>query len=141
MGPHALKKRKLASDIKPQVTSDERLPHLDPDSASQESGADDAGKAELDQAANTRPPSTRPKRTVDHGRVPASLGAGHGSSVFSLQVEELLAEVRPNYEKRMSSVDAALRRLKKIIERIPAREEHSVCLQPTLAVQRSPDMY
>jgi U3 small nucleolar RNA-associated protein 22 len=45
-------------------------------------------------------------------------GGSYRSSLFKLQVDELLAEVQPNYEKRLSGVNEALRRLKTLLEGI-----------------------
>ncbi|KAH0562575.1 hypothetical protein GP486_002742 [Trichoglossum hirsutum] len=56
------------------------------------------------------------------------------SSMFKLQLDELLAEVQPNYVKRMAPVENALRKLKTIIERIPDRE-------PTDAVEAEKELY
>lgn len=49
-------------------------------------------------------------------------GEAYKSSLFKLQVDEMLAEVRPNYAKRLGPVDNALRKLKTLIEAIPDRE-------------------
>ncbi|KAI9773444.1 MAG: hypothetical protein M1840_007660 [Geoglossum simile] len=49
-------------------------------------------------------------------------GEMYKSSMFKLQLDELLAEVQPNYEKRMAPIEDTLRRLKAVIEQIPDRE-------------------
>jgi U3 small nucleolar RNA-associated protein 22 len=41
------------------------------------------------------------------------------SNIFKLQIDELLAQLRPDHEKQLSRVQGALRRLKDIIEAIP----------------------
>ena len=48
-------------------------------------------------------------------------GSGdYNSNMFKLQTEEMLRRVRPSsYEKRMAKVDAALRKIKQIIENLP----------------------
>lgn len=48
------------------------------------------------------------------------------SSVFQLQIQELLAKVRPSHGSRREKVEAALRKLKRVIELIPNREPTSV---------------
>jgi hypothetical protein len=48
------------------------------------------------------------------------------SSMFKLQVDEMLLAVQPNYAKIMGSVDKALRRLKILIESIEDREPLTV---------------
>jgi U3 small nucleolar RNA-associated protein 22 len=41
------------------------------------------------------------------------------SNIFKLQIDELLAQLRPDHEKQLSRVQGALRQLKNIIEAIP----------------------
>ena len=55
------------------------------------------------------------------------VGEMYKSSMFKLQLDELLAEVQPSYVKRMVPVENALRKLKAVIERIPDREPADVC--------------
>jgi U3 small nucleolar RNA-associated protein 22 len=50
-------------------------------------------------------------------------GDAYNSSLFKLQVDEMLVEVKPNYAKRLGPVGNALRKLKTLIEAIPDREE------------------
>lgn len=50
-------------------------------------------------------------------------GDAYNSSLFKLQVEEMLVEVKPNYAKRLGPVGNALRKLKTLIEAIPDHEE------------------
>lgn len=68
--------------------------------------------------SNPRAPST------DNAALYA--GESYRSTLFKLQVDELLAEVKPNYEKRLAGVNEALRRLKSSIEEIEDREPLSV---------------
>ncbi len=49
-------------------------------------------------------------------------GESYKSSLFKLQVDEMLSEVKPDYTKRFAPVDNALRKLKTFIEAIPGRE-------------------
>ena len=48
-------------------------------------------------------------------------GESYKSSLFKLQVDEMLSEVKPDYSKRFGPVDNAMRKLKTLIETIPAR--------------------
>ncbi|MCJ1390843.1 hypothetical protein MMC18_003704 [Xylographa bjoerkii] len=50
----------------------------------------------------------------------------YNSDVFQIQLGELLAEVRPNYEKATTRVEKTLRKLKQIIENIPARDPQPI---------------
>jgi len=53
------------------------------------------------------------------------------SNVFRMETDELLAEVKVDYKKRMGSVEKALHRLKRIIDSIPAKEPAMVSRMPT----------
>ncbi|KAL1303251.1 hypothetical protein AAFC00_006665 [Neodothiora populina] len=68
-----------------------------------------------------------PKRA---GMLEASAAAYTGgtfkSNMFKLQVDEMLAQIRPRHGKRETSAEEALHKLKKAIELIPAREAQSV---------------
>ena len=58
----------------------------------------------------------------------ASWGSGtYDINIFKLKLNELLAKVRPDYQRRMAKVENSLCRLKDIIERIPNREAKPVC--------------
>jgi len=48
------------------------------------------------------------------------------SSIFKLQVDEMLSEVKPNYEQRLNGVNDALKKLKGHIESIEGRGPVSV---------------
>src|SRR5271156_719044 len=48
----------------------------------------------------------------------SSRGSGH-SAMLMLQVNELLSEVRPNYEKQIGLLQDTLQQAKKIIESLP----------------------
>jgi U3 small nucleolar RNA-associated protein 22 len=75
------------------------------------------------------PAPSKPKRAKrEHYDDDAALYAGglYKSSLFKLQVDELLREVAPNYEKRFNGVTEALHKLKGLIEGIAAREPLSV---------------
>ncbi|KAL2072272.1 hypothetical protein VTL71DRAFT_11615 [Oculimacula yallundae] len=77
----------------------------------------------------------RPKRPGDDDTA-IYAGGLYKSSLFKLQVDELLAEVQPNYEKRLNGVDDLLRKLKGLIEGIVEREAVSVA-EATKALLKS----
>ena len=52
------------------------------------------------------------------------------SNMFQLKIHQLLAQVQPDYERRMVKAENALRMLKGTIERIPDREAKPVCILP-----------
>lgn len=62
-------------------------------------------------------------------------GDAYNSSLFKLQVEEMLVEVKPNYAKRLGPIGNALRKLKTLIEGIPDREEMPVSKCTNFGIQ------
>ncbi|KAH7395742.1 pre-rRNA processing protein-like protein Utp22 [Cadophora sp. MPI-SDFR-AT-0126] len=72
------------------------------------------------------PAQSRPKRTADDDESAIYAGGLYKTSLFKLQVDELLAEAKPNYEKRLKGVDDLLRKLKGFIEDIGDRDAVSV---------------
>lgn len=76
------------------------------------------------------PTQPRPKRTADDDEAAIYAGGLYKTNLFKLQVDELLAEVQPNYEKRLKGVDDLLRKLKGLIESIGDRDAVSVSISP-----------
>lgn len=118
MAPHATKRRKLEHSSSP-----------DPGQDSLSDASQSAGEEEIPDVK----PASRPKSAIGHAphtkdADSSALYAGdlYKSSIFKMQVDEMLAEVRPDYEKRLGPVDGALRRLKTLIEEIPGREAVTV---------------
>jgi U3 small nucleolar RNA-associated protein 22 len=72
------------------------------------------------------PKPTKATRASDGGDAVLYAGGAYKSSMFKLQVDELLREVVPNYEKRFSGVTETLHKLKGLIEEIAEREALSV---------------
>ncbi|KAG4413369.1 hypothetical protein IFR04_013486 [Cadophora malorum] len=72
------------------------------------------------------PAQSRPKRTADDDEAAIYAGGLYKTNLFKLQVDELLAEVQPNYEKRLKGVDDLLRQLKGLIESIGDRDAVSI---------------
>jgi U3 small nucleolar RNA-associated protein 22 len=66
--------------------------------------------------------SSQPSHTPDADESALYAGGLYKSSMFKLQIDEMLAEVQPNYEKRLRGADEALHKLKSIIEAIEDRE-------------------
>jgi U3 small nucleolar RNA-associated protein 22 len=96
-------------------------------------GSDSEGNSPREQAVgNTseEPPAplkqTRTKRAQDDDDAALYAGGLYKSSFFKLQVDELLREVKPNYEKRFSGVKEVLHKLKGLIESIEERDALSV---------------
>ena len=80
--------------------------------------------AAADDGGNTQPPVTHEIQSGPRFHQDATgvfQGNAHNSSLFKFKVDELLAQVRPTYGKRMTRVDHALQNLKGIIENIPSR--------------------
>jgi U3 small nucleolar RNA-associated protein 22 len=90
---------------------------------------DEEDASEVDAPATKSKSAPQPKRTKDDDESAPYAGGLYKSSMFKLQVDEMLAEVRPNYGKRFSGADDALRQIKSLIEAIQDREALSVsCL-------------
>ena len=109
------------------ASSSSRIETYDVDSDASEGSLEGEDDANLEPEAARRKilPDYHPhngfKRTYNR----SSIGT-YGSSMFSLQIDELLSKVRPDYERRMVKVENALRKLKAIIERTPSREAKTV---------------
>ena len=118
--PHAAKKRKLD-----QLRDDLQLEgsEMDCDSSEESSNLGDA----LEGTANK--PGAIPRTTRQNGvkrseksrldNILLSSGGMGKSAMMTLQVNELLSEIRPDYEKQLSQLESTLHKLKEIIESIP----------------------
>lgn len=73
-------------------------------------------------------PNRRPAQAQNTDEGALYAGGMYKSSMFKLQVDEMLTEVRPYYEKRMGWVDTALHRLHSVIGAIEEREPLLVLL-------------
>ncbi|RMJ25556.1 hypothetical protein PHISP_03573 [Aspergillus sp. HF37] len=62
----------------------------------------------------------------DRSAEAAFAGGLYKSNFFKLQLDELLTESRPNYEKQASKLQGTLHKLKDVIERLPERPQKSV---------------
>ena len=121
MVPHVTKKRKLTSlsgGHHHASNAQERA-----GDSSQDSSEQDTDIVPGNGAIRGRPTTVEAKRYPS-----ASWSSGtYDSNMFKLKVHELLARVRPDYERCMLKVENSLRMLKDIIERIPDREAKPVC--------------
>ncbi|KAK7543513.1 Nrap protein [Phyllosticta citricarpa] len=78
------------------------------------------------------------KRDVDMAEMTgAYTGEVYKSNMFKLQVDELLAQVRPKHGKKEVAAEKALRHLKSIIEKIPSRDPSSVVEAERSLIKRS----
>lgn len=113
MAPQSPKRRKLDHSASPEREDGDMSGEESDDSSSEES-------------TSNAPAATqkRPRPAQSHNADDSALYSGgvYKSSMFKLQVDELLAEVQPNYEKRLGGVDQALHRLNSLIEGIQGRE-------------------
>ena len=124
MAQHAVKRRKLERDRDGRASNgttalDLRTPTPQPSS--------DTSDHEVSSQSEVEKPSPRPKSRRQSGQNSAGLVSSYNASLFDLQLNELLAEVRPDQQKRMPVIDETLRSLKTLIERISPRDECSVC--------------
>jgi len=120
MAPLYSKRRKLDHDSGDVSSAGENVSADNEDYEQSASESDD--EAPVVQLRQTQ---TRPKRAhEDNAAIYA--GGDYKSSLFKLQVDELLAGVKPNYEKRLGGLDEALHTLKELIESIKDRDGISV---------------
>ncbi|KAI9847887.1 MAG: hypothetical protein M1838_000695 [Thelocarpon superellum] len=110
MAPHATKRRKVHED------------RMDGETARSAATSDESAANEemVDELLQTRR-STAARRQSRKG---PSLDMNQ--SIFNLQINELLDDIRPDYEKRRKTLEPVLRRLKSTIEDIPPHDERTV---------------
>jgi U3 small nucleolar RNA-associated protein 22 len=108
-----IKKRKLESESQPA--------QLDGASMNDSRSAED-GKALGITAPAGLDTLNWAKKAKEQDVSAAYAGDAYKSSLFKLQVDEMLREVKLDYTKRMGPVDNALRKLKSLIEGIADRE-------------------
>lgn len=119
MAPLTTKRRKLehaSDDEAPQS----QKPELD-NGNTEDVSADEESLSKND-AIQSKPKHPPTKRRHDDQDSALYAGGLYKSSMFKLQVDELLNEVRPNYEKRAAGIKSALHQLKNAIEGIEDRE-------------------
>ncbi|KUJ10623.1 pre-rRNA processing protein-like protein Utp22 [Mollisia scopiformis] len=105
------KRRKLGHTPSAELTQEDESENVY-DAQSAEESADEVAIPQSKQAA------LRPKHSQAIDDAALYAGGSYKSSLFKLQVDELLAEVQPNYEKRLTGVNEALRKLKTFIEEV-----------------------
>ncbi|ESZ96681.1 hypothetical protein SBOR_2940 [Sclerotinia borealis F-4128] len=124
MAPLTTKRRKL------EHTSDDEAPQLQDSKVDiGDIGAGSVGKESSSQDVDAvRSTLKHPPAKRQHNDQDAALYAGglYKSSMFKLQVDELLNEVRPNYEKRAAGIKSSLHQLKNAIEGIEDRGPLSI---------------
>ena len=131
MAAHALKKRKLEHFAKDVEEIDHELLRADDSNASVEfserrQNQNGAGEEEGENrpAGNSNSRHSKKHSATDQG---SPYGwADYNTNMFKLQAEEMLMKVRPTHKKRMVKVDAALRKLKEIIEILPDQDPLTV---------------
>jgi U3 small nucleolar RNA-associated protein 22 len=106
-----------------------KLDHADSPSIAYENleeQSDFSDSSEEEATAQAKKTVTKQKRSREDADSAVYAGGLFKSSMFKLQVDEMLAEVKPNYEKRLAGVNDALRKLKSNIESIAAKNPCSV---------------
>lgn len=125
MSAHLAKRRKLASpNGNESVEEGDRNDAPGSRSSGNSNGnkeAAEAGKVPGESGRkDTR--STGSKSNLASASAELAFASGlYKSGFFKLQVDELLTELRPNYERQLSKIQGTLHRLKDIIEAIPDR--------------------
>ncbi|OBT93305.1 hypothetical protein VE01_08387 [Pseudogymnoascus verrucosus] len=108
MEPQTTKRRKLDTTAEMPQASDDSNPSVPMGAAATQNPSGTAATMKSHKTSSAAAPFT---------------GDAYNSSLFKLQVEEMLVEVKPNYAKRLGLVGNVLRKLKTLIEAIPDREE------------------
>lgn len=103
--------------------------HEDQDGSEDESGMDEdknerqlekpTMKTSRDEQTSTIIPQHRKVVSRKDGKTNLYVAGNHKSTMFKLQVDELLEQIRPRHGKRETQAEEALHRIKKVIEQIP----------------------
>lgn len=125
MSAHLAKRRKLISPSENE-SADEGDRKDAP--GSRASGGINGSKETAETGKGSTGSGEKPTRSTgrrsDLASSSAELALASGlykSSFFKLQVDELLTELRPNYDQQISKIQSTLHRLKDIIEAVPDR--------------------
>ncbi|KAJ5162442.1 hypothetical protein N7492_007834 [Penicillium capsulatum] len=121
MSAHSSKRRKLSSSPEPQPQTQ----------SSTGVAATKAGPERKNQAATRQDELPRKShsgnRGKDDGSAELAMASGfYKSSFFKLQMDELLAGLRPNYDKQISKLQETLHKVKDVIENLPEKAPKSV---------------
>ncbi|KAE8449951.1 hypothetical protein EG329_007090 [Mollisiaceae sp. DMI_Dod_QoI] len=114
--------------MSPLPSKRRKLEHTPSDVSMEDSLDEQTSEESADETANpqSKQAPVRPRHTQAIDDAAVFAGGSYKSSLFKLQVDELLAEVQPSYEKRLSGVNEALRKLKTSLEEIEDRDAASV---------------
>lgn len=145
MRVHTAKKRKLTAQgdhdypnangrtaTEVAAAESDEIEDEDEDDENGDEDVNDSG----DHAKQPRP--RLPGRPKERSRPKVAEAVSRGSytsGLLELQVDELLADVRHEHNRKRDRIDTLVRKLKGVIESIPEREELSVCL--VLVIGRS----
>lgn len=130
MAPHALKRRRLGEPPTHEGHFDAAafLDHQDPTNG------------DLDNGGGIASTATNTAGAVENvgfsGDGEGAAGNIYNPNMFKLQVDELLAEMRPDYERKLKKIEKALHKLKVILERIPEHEPLPVGLKSKICGNR-----
>lgn len=123
MDQHTVKKRRLAQAASSEVDDNAEITYSD---------ADEHNTTDFVQRpAPFKAECSHPKLQSLHLGPKKSQSAGSASStnMFKLQVNELAARLPHEHERKATKIEAALRKLRSIIGKIPAQEAMPVCVE------------
>ncbi|ODM18328.1 hypothetical protein SI65_06199 [Aspergillus cristatus] len=95
---------------------------ISPSPENGQNGNDQVASKNANKNASSITTSTNKRGKNDRTAELALASGFYKSSFFKLQMDELLTELRPNYDKQVSKIQGTLHKLKEIIERVPDRE-------------------
>ncbi|KAI9807771.1 MAG: hypothetical protein M1825_005076 [Sarcosagium campestre] len=125
MAPHAVKRRRLGDQGMVQFSDDD----WDDEATGygeHEHGRSSSGPSTTGVSTNSERRPTQGVTSNGTSGIEAFTTGSYKSSMFKLQVDEMLDDLKPDYTVRMKEVEDALRKLKRIIEDLPAIEERKV---------------
>lgn len=138
MASRPAKKRKIAvPSIDEHGAGEVGSSGSSPSSTGSDTEASEIGEDNINGAA--QPPSKSEQKTWTDPNGPISrsngiqlnmAGATSNSNIFSLQVDELLTEIRPNQERMKARFAESLRSLREVIQNIPNRAPLPVSAEP-----------
>ena len=105
-------------DVEMDDGNDEEVSSSDDASINGSSGVRGANRPATSSGATPRNDIRRSEKP-GADNVILSSGGMSSASMMAIQINELLPEVRPNYEKQLSQLEATLQKLKQIIENLP----------------------
>lgn len=128
------KRRKL----KHSSSEEESQDRMETEELEQDSASEGSEEKEEDATSKHKTPVVRQTTRIFNEALYS--GAQHKSSMFKLQIDSMLDEISPKYEKYSSTINGALGKIKTMIEGIPDREPLGVSISQQICEIGDADM-